>query len=155
MKERFIVSACLAGKVCAYDGRPRPCQVVIKLVRDGRAVPVCPECLGGQPVPRPPAEIRDGTGQDVLSGQARVVNILGHDVTESFVRGARAALKIAGEQGIRAAILKAKSPSCGYGRIYDGTFSGKLRSGHGVTTALLLKAGFRVLTENEAELVKP
>lgn len=154
MKERFIVSACLAGEACAYDGRARPCEIVKRLVQEDRAVTVCPECLGGLPVPRLPAEIKGGTGFDVLAGRARVINSLGHDVTESFIKGAREALEIAEERGIQAAILKSKSPSCGCGRIYDGTFSGRLRPGQGVTTALLLKAGFRVITENEARSVK-
>lgn len=155
MFRQFIVSACLAGEPCAYDGRPRPCPYAERLVREGKAVPVCPEVLGGQPVPRTPAEIRNGTGHDVLTGRARVVDRAGVDVTEAFVRGARATLEIATRYGIRTAILKARSPSCGYGRIYDGTFTGKLRAGHGVTAALLVEHGFRIFTEDRVEWVEP
>lgn len=110
---------------------------------------MCPECLGGQPVPRLPAEIENGTGHEVLVGRARVVNRAGENVTAATVSGAWATLKIAQREGIGAAILKARSPSCGYGQIYDGTFSGRLRLGHGVTAALLLDTGFRIFTEDE------
>lgn len=154
MERRYLVSACLAGEACAYDGQARPCPAVMQLVRQGRAVPVCPEYLGGLPVPRPPAEIKDGSGRDVLAGRARVINWNGCDVTEAFVKGARAALEIARAQSIRAAILKSRSPSCGYRWIYDGTFTGKLRPGDGVTAALLLDAGFEIFTESEAEAGK-
>ncbi|MGB9803034.1 DUF523 domain-containing protein [Desulfofundulus sp.] len=148
---KYVVSACLAGEACAYDGRPRTCSAVERLVREGRAIPVCPECLGGLPVPRPPAEIKDGTGGDVLAGRARVVNCEGRDVSGAFIHGARATLEIARRHGVRNAILKARSPSCGYGRVYDGTFTGTLRPGCGVTAALLQEAGFRILTEEEVQ----
>ena len=151
MERRYLVSACLAGEPCAYDGRPRPCPVVERLVREGRAVTVCPECLGGLPVPRLPAEIENGSGLDVLAGRARVVNRRGRDVTEAFLRGAQAALAIAREQGLRTAILRSRSPSCGCGRIYDGTFTGRLRPGDGVTAALLREAGLRVCNECAVE----
>ncbi|MDQ0287604.1 uncharacterized protein YbbK (DUF523 family) [Desulfofundulus luciae] len=148
---KYLVSACLAGHSCSYDGLPRTCAVVERLVREGRAVPVCPECLGGLPVPRPASEIQGGTGVDVLEGRARVVNCKGEDVTGAFIRGARAVLEIARNHGIRAAILKARSPSCGYGRIYDGSFSGKVKTGHGVTAALLVESGFQIFTEEDVE----
>ncbi|WP_027718296.1 DUF523 domain-containing protein [Desulfovirgula thermocuniculi] len=151
MNRRYVVSACLAGEACAYDGRPRPCPAVQRLVREGRAVSVCPECLGGLPVPRPPAEIQGGAGDEVIAGLARVKNCYGEDITAFFLEGARAVLEIARRHGIKAAILKAKSPSCGRDRVYDGTFTGKLRPGHGVTAALLLAHGFEVYTEREAE----
>lgn len=147
----YLVSACLAGKACAYDGRPRHCPAVAKLVAEGRAITVCPECLGGLPVPRTPAEIKGGTGQDVLAGRARVVNRTGEDVTEAFLKGASAALEMAQKYGVGEAIFKARSPSCGYGWIYDGTFRGQLQPGHGVTAALLLNAGIQIITEQEAE----
>lgn len=145
----FLVSACLAGRPCAYDGRPRTCPAIASLVKEGRALPVCPECLGGLPVPRIPAEIAGGTGEDVFKGRARVINQEGQDVTGAFLRGAQKALKLARGKGISTAILKSRSPSCGYGSIYDGSFTGRLRPGHGVTAALLSRAGFKILTESE------
>lgn len=151
MKQRYVVSACLAGESCAYNGRAHPCGTVIRLVREGRAVPVCPERLGGLPVPRPPAEIKNGDGRDVLAGRARVADSNGRDVTDAFIRGACAALEIARAHGIRAAILRSRSPSCGYRWIYDGTFTGRLRQGHGVTAALFLEAGFQILTGDDVE----
>ncbi|MEW5761579.1 MAG: DUF523 domain-containing protein [Bacillota bacterium] len=151
MRPCYLVSACLAGEACAYDGRACPSAAVQRLVREGRAIPVCPERLGGLPVPRPPAEIKNGSGEEVLTGRARVVNREGKDVTDAFVRGARTALDMARARGVRAAVLRSRSPACGYGEIYDGTFSGRLRPGNGVMAALLRAAGFRVLTEKEAE----
>lgn len=148
---RFLVSACLAGYPCAYDGQARTHPLVARLVREGRAVPVCPEVLGGRPTPRPPAEVQNGAGHEVLAGRARVVDRAGENVTGAFLSGARATLAIARRHGITTAILKARSPSCGYGLIYDGTFTGRLRAGHGVTAALLLDHGFRIFTESEVE----
>ena len=148
---KYLVSACLAGHSCSYDGLPRTCAVVEKLVREGRAIPVCPECLGGLPVPRPASEIQGGTGVDVLEGRARVVNCHGEDVTAAFIRGAQAVLEIARSHGLQAAILKARSPSCGYGRIYDGSFSRRVRAGHGVAAALLAQSGFQIFTEEDVE----
>ncbi len=150
-RRRYLVSACLAGETCAYDGQARTCPAVVRLVREGRAVPVCPERLGGLPVPRPPAEIKHGTGRDVLAGRAQVVDCNGRDVTEAFIEGARATLEMARAQGIRAAILKSRSPSCGCSGIYDGTFTRRLQPGDGVTAALLRDAGFAIFTEKDAE----
>ncbi|MQL53783.1 DUF523 domain-containing protein [Desulfofundulus thermobenzoicus] len=150
----YLVSACLAGEACAYDGRARTCAAVEKLVREGRAVTVCPECLGGLAVPRPPVEITGGTGTDVLVGRGRAINCHGVDVTRAFLQGAREALRIAEKYGIRKAVLKARSPSCGYRWIHDGTFTGKLKQGHGVTAALLLKAGVEIFTEEEVHRLK-
>jgi uncharacterized protein YbbK (DUF523 family) len=115
------------------------------------AVPVCPETLGGLGVPRPPSEIRGGTGAEVLLGSARVLNTLGEDVTLQYVRGARLALAIGLQAGCRIALLKARSPGCGARVVYDGTFSGTLRPGDGVLAALLSAHGFRLYTEDEFE----
>ncbi len=114
-------------------------------------MPVCPEVSGGLPTPRPPAEIEgahaglDGTA--VLDGRTRVIDIDGTDVTPYFVNGARVALALAQELGIRRAVLKARSPSCGVGRIADGQFVGRLVAGEGVATALLKRAGIEVVNE--------
>ncbi len=132
--EMVVVSACLAGAACRFDGRTTPHPAVLELVRLGRALPVCPEQLGGRPTPRKPNEIVEG----------RVVEQGGADLTEPFERGAAEALRLARLAGCRAAVLKVRSPSCGYEEIYDGTFSGRLVPGHGVFAALLLKHGLTV-----------
>lgn len=112
-------------------------------------MPVCPEALGGLPIPRLAAEILGGTGEDVLNGDARVVNSAGEDVTRFFVDGARRALLIGLLTGCSAAILKARSPSCGPGVIYDGTFSRTQAPGDGVFAATLRRHGFRIFTEED------
>jgi uncharacterized protein YbbK (DUF523 family) len=109
-------------------------------------IPVCPEESGGLPTPRPPAEIVGGDGNDVLDGTAKVMTDDGTDVTEAFLKGAHHALEAAQSNGATHVILKARSPSCGCGDIYDGTFSGTLTSGDGVTTALLKRHGIIVTT---------
>lgn len=143
----MLVSACLAGCRCRYDQGSRPYGPVIALVREGKALPVCPEQMGGLPTPRPPAEIVDGDGDDVLEGRARVVSAAGEDVTAQLLAGAREALRLAGAVGAKAAILKERSPSCGSGAIYDGTFRGAVRAGQGVTAALLRRHGVQVFSE--------
>ena len=124
-------------------------QAVSVLVQDGKAVPVCPEVLGGLPIPRAPAEMQGGDGMAVLEGRARVVNSRGEDVTENYVAGAKAALAIALQAGCTKAILKARSPSCGAGVVYDGTFTGSRTAGDGVLAALLRKHGFEVVADDE------
>ena len=115
----------------------------------GEAVPVCPEEESGLPTPRPAAEIVWGTGEDVLNGRARVLTTEGEDVTAYFLHGAQYAADVAAANGIEVAVLKANSPSCGCGRIYDGTFSGAVMDGDGVTAALLKRKGVRVISEHE------
>ncbi len=143
----YMVSACLLGIPCAYDGGARPQPELIALAAQGRVVPVCPEVAGGLPVPRPPAEIVGGDGEDVLDGQARVVTAEGEDVTGAYLRGAECALAAARRCSITMAILKQRSPSCGSTSIYDGTLSGRLVAGQGVTAALLLRHGVAVWSE--------
>jgi uncharacterized protein YbbK (DUF523 family) len=117
-------------------------------IGEGRVVPVCPEVAGGLPVPRPPAEVTDPTGGPaVLAGTARVVDINGRDVTAPFIKGAEEALARARAQGIRVAVLKEDSPSCGSSYIYDGTFTGTKVPAPGVTAALLRAAGLQVFSE--------
>lgn len=131
----YLVSACLAGFRCRYDGKVDPDESVVELVRTGKAVPVCPEQLGGLPCPRSACE-RTASG--------RVIDRDGNDRTEAFETGAKEALRIARIYGCTHAILKAKSPSCGKGRIYDGTFKKALTEGIGVTAELLEKNGVAV-----------
>lgn len=130
----YVVSACLAGVSCRFDGGCTPREQVIELVRQGLALPVCPEQLGGLSTPRPPCEIREG----------RVVTPEGEDLTDAFMRGAAESVRLAQIAGCTEAILKARSPSCGCGYVYDGTFSGSLVTGEGVFAAALRAAGFTV-----------
>ena len=143
---RYVVSGCLAGLACRYDGGSNPCPAVVKLVEAGLAVPICPESLSGLPVPRPPCEqVREAPGGDRI----RVLSRTGEDVTSAFERGARRALEKALASGCRKAILKARSPSCGVGEVYDGTFSHTLRPGDGLWARLLREAGFSLWAEDE------
>ncbi len=137
VRPAVLVSACLLGVCCRYDGGHNRNEQVIALKDRFRLIPVCPEQLGGLPTPRIPSEIRDGS----------VFAEDGTDVTENFTRGAREALRLAELFGCRCAVLKARSPSCGSKVIYDGTFSGTKTAGDGVTASLLKKQGIRVYTE--------
>lgn len=146
MANKKLVSACLLGEKCRYDGQSKPNEEIIALSKKEELVPVCPEQLGGLPTPRSPSEIVGGDGRDVLKGAAKVMTEEGRDVSQNFVKGAQAVLEAAQREGITEAYLKSKSPSCGCnGRIYDGTFSGTLKEGDGVTTALLKKNGLKVV----------
>ncbi|BBR51944.1 MULTISPECIES: DUF523 domain-containing protein [Pseudomonas] len=149
---RVLVSACLLGQPVRYDGRDsgHP-DLLQRWQAEGRVVPLCPEVAGGLPTPRPPAEIPGGQGAAVLDGQAQVVTVTGLDVSEAFLAGARQALALVREHGIRVAVLKAGSPSCGNRLTYDGTFSGVKVPGEGVTTALLRREGVLVFSELELE----
>ena len=137
MAKQYVVSACLAGEPCRYDGGCSPSPAVQRLIRAGQALPVCPETLGGLPTPRVPSEIRGG----------RVVAKDGTDVTDAFTRGAEEALRLAHENGCAAAILKARSPSCGSGEIYDGTFTGTRVPGEGVFARMAREAGLEIWNE--------
>ena len=151
--EGYLVSACLLGICTRYDGGCCPVPRLIELVARGLAVPVCPEVAGGLPIPRPPAEIVGGDGQAVLDGEAPVLTIEGQDATDAFLVGARQTLETVQRLGIRQAVLKDDSPSCGCRRIYDGNFSGRMVSGQGVTAALLQRNGITILSEEDLEEV--
>ncbi len=137
---RALVSACLLGVRCRYDGSAKGSPALIRVASRAWLVPVCPEQLGGLSTPRPPALIRGGDGRDVLRGRARLENDLGEDVTEAFLRGAREALRIARACGAETALLKARSPSCGSSTRYCDRPGG----GMGVTAALLKAEGIRI-----------
>lgn len=147
----IIVSACLCGINCKYTGDNNLNEKILKLFKEGKAILVCPEQLGGLTTPRPPHEIIYGCGSDVLCGKARAVDDNGNDNTDKFVKGAYETLKIAKEINAEYAILKANSPSCGCGTIYDGSFKGIKKPGNGVTAELLLKNGIKVYTEKDLE----
>lgn len=136
-----LVSACLLGVPCRYDGQSKRHSLAQELCRRHRVIPVCGEIFGGLPTPRPPAEI---------CGQ-RVVTREGADVTAAYRRGAEAVLELARLTGAEAAVLKERSPSCGSGAVYDGTFSGTLTAGWGVAAGLLREQGIRVLGESRLE----
>ena len=139
MKQNILVSACLLGESCRYDGKSKPCERVIALSDTYNLIPICPEVMGGLPTPRTPSEI---CGELVLMKDGR-------DVTENYNRGAQEALKIARENACTLAILKEKSPSCGSGLIHNGLFDGSLVEGDGITAKLFKQAGIRVLGESE------
>ncbi|MCG8484636.1 MAG: DUF523 domain-containing protein [Clostridia bacterium] len=147
----YLISACLAGVHCRYDHSDKGIDKIKDLIKNQPSIIVCPEQIGGLTTPRPAAEISGGDGNDVLEGKARIINKAGEDVTDEFVKGALEALEIAEEYGVTKAILKGRSPSCGCGQIYDGTFSGKKIDGDGVLAALLKKSGIDVVTEDEFE----
>ena len=139
MKPKLLVSACLLGTPCRYDGKSKKNDAVCALAERFELVPICPEVLGGLPTPRTPSERRG----------ARVVRKDERDVTAEYRRGAEQALHLARLCGCKIALLKERSPSCGSGTIYDGTFSGGLTAGDGVTAALLRENGITVYGESE------
>lgn len=139
---KILVSACLLGEACRYDGKSRPAAHITELKKKHTLIPVCPEVMGGLPTPRPASEIQaDGS----------LKNVEGADVTDEYRRGAETVLAIAREEWATVAILKEKSPACGKGRVYDGSFTRTLRDGDGVCAALLMENGIRVLGESEIE----
>jgi len=155
--KRIIVSACLLGINCKYNGGNNRDPLIVELFKRGVAVPLCPEQLGGLPTPRPPAKITEGDGFSVISGKAKVKTVDGSDldVTENFLKGAYETLFVA--ELIRgsclACILKEKSPSCGVRRIYRFD-SDELKEGMGVTAALLSSKGFKILSSEDRENIE-
>ncbi|MBE6022288.1 MAG: DUF523 domain-containing protein [Cellulosilyticum sp.] len=143
----ILVSSCLCGEKCKYSGGDNYNEAVIAYCQDQEVLQVCPEVLGGLPIPRHPAEIVGGSAKDVLEGRARILNDQGEDVTSCFLQGAKEVLKLAKIHQIKEAILKANSPSCGKGKVYNGEFKGELVDGNGVTAELLLQSGIQVKTE--------
>ena len=134
---RILVSACLLGVCCRYDGESKTCPAALDLAKEHELIPVCPEQLGGLPTPRTPAEIQGG----------RVVARDGRDVTKEYQKGAEEAVRLYQLLRCDCAILKARSPSCGCGQVYDGTFSGTLTPGDGITAQALKRINARVITE--------
>jgi len=141
MKQRILVSACLMGVPCRYDGRSKPCKKVLDLLNRYELIPVCPEELGGLPTPRLKSE-RFGS---------KVIHENGTDVTMAFHMGAERTLEIAQKNGCTMAVLKEKSPSCGKRMRYDGSFHQVLIPGSGVTAELLMQNQFSVFSENELD----
>jgi len=145
-----LISACLLGVKCTWSSDDKYKNGrAIGLSRIETLIPVCPEQLGGLATPRVPQEIQGGTGEDVLDEKCKVLSKNIEDVTKAFIMGAEETLKIAKQLNIREFIGKSKSPSCGCGQIYDGSFSGRLLNGDGVTTALLRRNGIRLTSEED------
>lgn len=138
---KILVSACLLGACCRYDGNSRPDEDIIALGKKHTLIPVCPEQLGGLPTPREPSEIMG----------SRVINRAGTDVTAQYERGADEAVKLARLLECEVAVLKEKSPSCGCKKVYDGSFSGRLIIGNGVTAKKLIQNGICVFGETDAK----
>lgn len=138
---KILVSACLLGIPCRFDGKSKEYDIAPIMSHD--IVPFCPECYGGLPIPRAPSEILN----------RRVVSSIGTDVTKQFQKGAQSAVLLCQKLGIRYALLKSKSPSCGSGQIYDGTFGKILIDGDGITAEALKKIGVRVYAEQELALL--
>ena len=141
MKTKIIVSACLLGENCKYNGGNNKCEDIIALAEKFEIIPVCPESFGGLPIPRVPSEIKDG----------RVYSKTGEDLTEAFLSGAEQTLYIAKEANAPCAVLKENSPSCGFGKIYDGTFSGNKIDGNGITAQLLYDNEIQVFGESQVK----
>lgn len=144
----YLISACLCGVNCKYNGLNNYNEICEKLLASGKAILVCPEQLGGLPTPRIPSEII-GNSLDILDGKGEVVNKEGSDVTAQFIKGAKETLNIAKKLNIKTAILKDGSPSCGVNYIYDGNFSGTKIKGMGVTAQLLKESLIDVISEDE------
>lgn len=135
---KILVSACLLGVRCRYDGKSKPHEGVLSLMKQHTLIPICPEVMGGLATPRVPAE---RAGERVLTQE-------GKDVTEQYRRGAEEALRLAELYGCKAALLKERSPSCGSGAIYDGSFTHALTAGDGVTAELFKAHGIAVYGES-------
>lgn len=139
----ILVSACLVGLNCKYNGGNNFNKKIFEMVKNGDAIIVCPEQLGGLTTPRVPSEIK------IINGKRCVITKEGKDVTSEYERGAEEVLKLAKSLNIKRAVFKSKSPSCGCGLIYDGTFTGTKINGNGITTDLLIANGIEITTEED------
>ncbi len=140
----YLVSACLIGVNCRYNAESTINEHLVRLMEEGQVIPVCPEVLAGLPIPRPPCEIiRDEDGLE------RVLDKTGADLTDAFLEGAEKTLAICRAAGIHKAILQPRSPSCGHGIIYDGTFTSRRIPGSGMTARLLARNGIEIIPEEE------
>lgn len=138
---KIAVSACLLGDNCKYNGSNNKNESVLALADKHTLIPICPECFAGLPIPRVPSEIKNG----------RVYSKDGRDITEEFRDGAQKALYVAEEKCCQFAILKERSPSCGFGKIYDGSFSGKIIDGNGITAQLFYEHGIQIYGESKID----
>lgn len=150
-KPALLISACLLGQPVRYDGQAKgqSAAQLSALTERFQLIPICPECAGGLPVPRPAAEICGGDGKAVWQGSARVMTASGDDVSHAFMRGAELSLALAQQHGCKLALLKANSPSCGNRHIYNGNFEAQLQPGAGVCSSLLTAHAIHVFNEEE------
>ncbi len=147
----YIISACLCGVNCKYNGENNLSERCMKLFREGKAVLVCPEQLGGLSTPRDPVELNN-EASEVINGNGKALSNQGGDVTKQFIDGAYETLRIAKELGATKAVLKEGSPSCGSNYIYDGTFSGNKIKGKGITAQVLENEGITVFSDEDLEV---
>lgn len=145
----ILVSSCIAGLEVRYNGTHCLENKISQLIEENKAIPICPELLGGFTTPREPAEIIGGNGEGVLDGKAKVVEKSGRDVTELYIKGAIETLKQAKNVNATVVVLKEYSPSCGSSMIYNGEFIGEKIAGNGVTAALLKRNGLQVISEKQ------
>ena len=151
MKKKVLVSACLLGKNCRFNGEHSHLPDLENL--DVDFIPVCPEEAGNLGTPRPAAEMQ-GSAENILSGIERVLTNDGHDVTGKFIQGAENSLKIGINSKVEIAILKSRSPSCGVGAIYDGTFTYSLIDGNGIFAHLCQKSGITCISSDDSYQIK-
>ena len=137
--EVILVSACLLGYNCKYNGKNNKNEKVLEYIKNKHVIPICPEVFGDLPIPRLPSEIKDN----------KVINKRGRDVSNNFIKGANKTLEIAEKQNVKKALLKQKSPSCGCGKIYDGNFTNTIINGDGITTRILKENNIEVITEED------
>ena len=148
---KILVSACLAGINCNFKGESKPTKLIIDLIKQGRAIPICPEQLGGLITPRSGARIISGKGEDVIENKSLVITDLGEDVTKQYLLGAKEALRLVKEFDVKLVILKQGSPSCGKGKTVGGEKERSVFHNNGVTVALLEKNGIKVITEKDID----
>ena len=141
--DQYAVSNCLMGENCKYSGGNNYAPKVMEFLIDKKVIGICPEVAGGLSVPREPCEIVE------INGQRRIITSSGKDLTDNFLAGAKDSLRILCEKNIKCAILKSGSPSCGYGRIYDGSFTGQSIEGNGITAELFKENGIEIFTEED------
>ena len=139
----ILVSACLVGINCKYNGGNNYNEKIFNMVKEGQAIPICPEQLGGLPTPRDAAEIK------IIEGQKYVITKNNNDITKNFQIGAEEILNLAKKLKIKKAILQARSPSCGLGKIYNGNFEKKLIDGNGILAQLLVENGIEVISSED------
>ncbi|MFC1843154.1 DUF523 domain-containing protein [Candidatus Dependentiae bacterium] len=144
-KEKVLCSACLTGTKCRYNGTDAFNKKTLVMLSKSEIISVCPELLAGEPIPRPACSIHHGDGHDVIKGKAKIIGEDGKDYTESYLKGAQKALKIALEYNVKKAYLKSKSPTCGCGKIFDAKGQ-NLKIGNGIFAALLLDQGIEVIS---------
>jgi uncharacterized protein YbbK (DUF523 family) len=147
----IIVSACLAGINCNYKGESKPNEKIISLIKERKAIPICPEQLGGLTTPRSGARILSGNGEDILEGKSELITDNGGNVTKEYIKGAEETLRILKMFNCDTVILKQGSPSCGKGKTQGGESERKLFQGDGVTTSLLKRNGIKLFSEEDLE----